>query len=86
MKLFKCIVDDGKQVFKSYTAAKSKKELLNIYGGNGTFEKIVDVTSDFFNEESAEHLNECLLAHGKWSEGERKLICALLDEHITNMR
>jgi len=85
MKLFKCIVDDGKQVFKAYTAAKSKKELLNVYGGNGTFEKITDVTNDYFNDKSVEHLDDCLAAT-KWGEGERKLICALLEEHINNKK
>lgn len=39
MKLYECIIDDGNSVFKTITAAKNKKELLNTYGGNGTFEK-----------------------------------------------
>jgi len=85
MKLFKCIVDDGKNVFKVLTAAKSKKELLNVYGGNGTFEKILDVTSDYFTDDSVDHLDECLAAT-RWGEGERKLICALLEEHINNKK
>ena len=46
MKLYECIIDDGTNVFKTVTAAKSKKELLNVYGGNGTFEKIKDITKD----------------------------------------
>ena len=85
MKLFKCIVDDGKQVYKSYVAAKNKKEMLNVYGGNGTFEKILDVTSDYFTDDSVEHLDDCL-ARTLWGEGERKLICALLEEHIRNKK
>lgn len=40
MKLYECIVDDGKDVFKTLTASKSKKELLSVYGGNGSFEKL----------------------------------------------
>ena len=50
MKLFKCIVDDGKDVFKTLIAVKNKKCLLDVYGGNGTFEKIDDVTNDYFVE------------------------------------
>lgn len=47
MKLFKCIIDDGQQVFKVFKAAKSKKALLDIYGGNGQFEKIEDVSENY---------------------------------------
>ncbi len=81
MKLYECIVDDGKNVFKVLTAAKNKKELLNVYGGNGTFEKITDVTKEYFTSESPELLNGHLEKMG-WGEGERKIICTLLEEHI----
>lgn len=81
MKLFKCIVDDGRDVFKTITPAKNKKELLEVYGGNGTFEKIEDVTKDFLNEESTEKLDTDLMLAG-WGETERRLICALVEQHI----
>lgn len=81
MKLFKCIIDDDKNVFKAFVAAKSKKELLYVYGGNGTFEKIQDVTKDYFIPESVKKLNDDLLIM-QWGEGERRLICALLQQHI----
>lgn len=81
MKLFECIVDDGKNVFKAIAAAKNRKELLDIYGGNGTFQKITDVTKEYFTNESPELLNDNLATMG-WGEGERKIICALLEEHI----
>lgn len=85
MKLFKCIVDDGREVFKTMTAAKNKKELLAVYGGNGTFEKIEDVTNEYFTEESPERLDTDLIRLG-WGEGERKLICALLEQHINGLK
>lgn len=85
MKLFKCIVDDGVSVFKTLTAAKSKKELLDVYGGNGTFEKIEDVTKEYFTDESPERLNDDLMRAG-WGEGERQIICALLREHIRSLK
>lgn len=85
MKLFKCIVDDGENIFKTLTAAKSKKELLEIYGGNGTFEKIEDVTNEYFNEKTLEHLAETL-TRARWGEGEINLICALLEEHIKGLK
>lgn len=85
MKLFKCIVDDGENVFKTLTAAKSKKELLEIYGGNGTFEKIEDLTNEYFTETSVACLNKSLKSSG-WGEGEINIICALLDQHIKGLK
>lgn len=81
MKLFECIVDDGTDVFKTTITAKSKKEMLNVYGGNRTFEKIKDVTNDYLIESSIEKLETDLLRTG-WGEGERKLICALVQQHL----
>ena len=81
MKLFKCLIDDGKDVFKSMIAVKNKKELLDVYGGNGTFEKIEDVTKDFLNESSLDKLDNDLMRM-QWGEGERKLIIALVKQHI----
>lgn len=85
MKLFECIIDDGKNVYKSLCTAKSKKELLDVYGGNGDFIKIKDITNEYFDETSAEELRNDLLRTG-WGEGETKLIVALLEEHIEKKR
>lgn len=87
MKLFKCIVDDGENVFKTLTAAKSKKELLEVYGGNGTFEKIEDVTNEYFSDliASIECLEESLRRTG-YGEGEISILCALLDQHIKGLK
>lgn len=81
MKLYECIVDDGKNVFKTTVATKNRKELLNVYGGNGTFEKITDVTENYLTEESTDRLDEDLIRTG-WGEAERKLICALVEQHV----
>ena len=81
MKLFECIVDDGESVFKTLTASKNKKELLSVYGGNGKFEKIKDVTSDYLNNESITKLYDSLCKTG-WGKGETELIVALVEEHL----
>lgn len=81
MKLFECIVDDGKEVFKTLTAAKSRKALIDVYGGNGDFIRIKDVTAEYFTEQSADLLDEHLLRMG-WGEGERRILCALLEAHL----
>lgn len=81
MKLFKCIIDDGKDVFKTYLAAKNKKDLLAKNAGNGNFEKITDETKEYFTFESVNKLRDSLTATG-WGAPETELICALLEEHI----
>lgn len=85
MKLFECIIDDGTDVYKSLCTAKSKKELLDVYGGNGDFIKIKDITNECFDETSAEELRNDLKKAG-WGEGETRLIVALLEEHIEKKR
>lgn len=85
MKLFECIIDDGTDVYKSLCTAKSKKELLDVYGGNGDFIKIKDITNEHFDETSAEELRNDLKKAG-WGEGETRLIVALLEEHIEKKR
>ena len=84
MKLYECIVDDGKDVFKTLTAAKNKKELLSVYGGNGSFEKIKDVTNDYFTNETPQKLASDLQMCG-WGRGEIELIKALVEEHIDKL-
>lgn len=85
MKLYNCIIDDGHGVVRFLAAVKSRKQLLARYGGNGTFEKITDVTGDYFTDETCEKLNDDLLRMG-WGEGERRLICALVDEHLSHRK
>lgn len=85
MKLFECIIDDEINVYKSLCTAKNKKELLDVYGGNGDFIKIKDITNEYFDETSAEKLRNDLIKAG-WGEGETRLIVALLEEHIEKKR
>lgn len=81
MKLYNCIIDDGHDVYRAFCAAKNRKQLLEDYGGNGEFEKIKDVTKEYLSEGSLEQLEADLLRTG-WGEGERRLIYALVEEHL----
>lgn len=81
MKLFECIIDDGRCVFKSTVAAENKETLLEIYGGNGEFVRIKDVTGDYLTDGSPELLAENLRSNG-WGEAEIALIVALLRQHL----
>lgn len=85
MRLFKCIVDDGDTVFKTFVAAKNRKELLNVYGGNGNFEKVEDVTSKYLTEKSVVDILEADLRRAGWSKEDRTIICALLEQHIDEL-
>lgn len=84
MKLYECIIDDGTNVFKTVTAAKNKKELLNVYGGNGTFEKIKDITKDT-QHMGVDYLRESLRTTG-WGEKEITLLTALLQQHLDSIK
>lgn len=44
LKIFEVVVDDGADVFKTSICATSKRELKEVWGGNGDFLKITDVT------------------------------------------
>ena len=85
MKLFECIVSNENDVYKALATAKNKKELMEVYGGNGTFEKIKDVTNEYFTDSSVECLDTSLRRTG-WGEAERKIICALLEQHIRGLK
>ena len=84
MKLYECIVDDETNVFKTMTAAKNKKKLLSVYGGNGSFEKIKDVTKEYFTEDTPDKLASDLQKCG-WGRGEIELIRALVEENIRKL-
>ena len=80
MKLYECIIDDGTNVFKTVTAAKNKKELLNVYGGNGT----LDITKDT-QHMGVDYLRESLRTTG-WGEKEITLLTALLQQHLDSIK
>ena len=79
MRLYNCIVDDGKDCYNIIVAAKDKKELLDMYGSNGTFDKITDVTREY-NTINVSMLEDTL-RRANYGKGEIALITALLEEH-----
>lgn len=81
MKLFDCIIDDGKNIFRSFVAAKNKKQLFEEIRGNGQLEKYIDVTANYFTKETLDKLENDLRCSG-WGRGERALILALVEEHM----
>ena len=85
MRLFKCIIDAGDNVFKAYTTGRTKKEMLNNYGWWKKFLKIEDVTSNYLNQDSIEQL-EIDLIDKSWNEAERVIILALIRQHIDSRK
>lgn len=81
IKMFKCIVDDGKDVFKAFLPAKDKKELLSVWGGNGDFVVIEDVTEDYAID--VNKLRDTLQRAG-YGVPEERMICYLVDKFYKN--
>lgn len=46
-KMYEMIIDDGTSVFKCTRLAKNIKNLRDIYGGNGEFVRVKEVTEKF---------------------------------------
>lgn len=82
MKLFESVVDDGTNVFKTVTPAKSKKEYLSIYGGNGEFIYTKDITKEYPLD--MDYLTEILL-ESKFGKIEQELIVALVASHMQSI-
>ena len=85
MKMFECVIIDGGNAFVEVLPGKSKKEMLAVWGGNGEFKSIKDVTSEYLSEDSANMVIRDLETCG-WGVAERRLIGALLEEHIKKSR
>ena len=83
MKMFECIIDDGKNVFKEVVAANSKRQMLDQWGGNGEFLRIKEVTKDYPID--TEKLQSDLPRLGWGIEGSR-LIMMLAEEHMRKQK
>lgn len=78
LKVFRCVVDDGEDAFVTYTTASSKEEIIDVYGGNGEFLKIEDVTAKVVikKENIAKLLKEAGL-----NKMQVSLISGLIEQH-----
>ena len=85
MKLFRCFINAGDHIFEAFATGKNKKAMLDVYGGNGDFEKVDDVTNNYLNEKSLERL-ESDLQNACWGKGEVALITGLVQEHLTSRK
>ena len=81
MRLFRCIVDDGCDIFKTFVPARNKNELLKVYGGNGDFIIIEDVTNLFINNNIINAIEADLQKAG-WDEIQIRFIKAILERNI----
>ena len=78
MKAFEMIIEDGERVFKCVRPAKDINQLKQIYGGNGDFVRIKDVTQEFPLD--VDYLRKVLRGEtvGHFGEHETDIICALV--------
>ena len=85
MKMFECVIIDGGNAFVEVLPGKSKKEMLAAWEGEGEFRLVKDVTSEYFSEDTVAMLVNDMETCG-WGLAERRLIGALLEEHIKKSR
>lgn len=93
MKVYECIIDDGKEVYKAQAVAKDETDLLRVYGGNGEFIKVTDISNTIIApahdyqaiNEAGDRLYDVLSTAG-YNDIEKTLICALLEDFLTNRK
>lgn len=78
IKKFECIIDDGKDVYKEYIAATSKKELLKKWGGAGEFVRIKEVPEVL---PSAAFVRKTLEQNG-YGKAECDLVYRILHQYV----
>ena len=83
MKAYEMIIDDG-HVFKCVRPAKDIKQLKEIYGGNGEFVRIKDVTEQYPID--VDIIRKVLQGQraGTFGEVETDIICALVQRLYDN--
>jgi len=79
MKIFEAIVDDGNDVFKSKGYAETEKDFKRIYGGNGEFVRVTDITAKYPLDTMKVY--EALEGHG-FGIVEAQYIKAILDNAL----
>lgn len=84
MKAYEMIIDGGEQVFKCVRPAKDIKQLKYIYGGNGEFVRIKDVTNDYPID--VDYLRDVLTGkhNGHFGEVETDIICSVIQRTYDN--
>lgn len=91
MKVYECIIDDGKNVYKSKAVAKNRDNLLDIYSCDGDLIKITDISDtilapprDYERINNAVERLQIVLLKENYSDIERALICELLCDFLVN--
>lgn len=83
INMYECIIDDGRDVFKTYLPGQSENALKEEWNGNGDFVRIQDVTNDFPID--VRHLHDVLKAGG-YGLAEERLICYLVEEFYAGVK
>lgn len=82
MKVFKAYIEDGRDVYRIIRPAESLNKFKSMYGGNGDFVKIEDITDTRYLLDM-QHLRQVLDRFSDFGEDEKDLIIATLQ--ITNI-
>ena len=81
MRMYNCVIDDGRNIFRRVIPARNRKELAEEIKGNGDLIKVTDETKEYLTvERSVDFLRETLTKAG-YGQPETDLLCRLLVEH-----
>lgn len=83
MRIYRCVVDAGHDVYAMNTCADSKRKAVEKFLGNGEVVKVSDVTTDVFNRRSLQRLYKTLVDAG-WDSLEAEYIQKLLARAIAH--
>lgn len=84
MKAYEMIIEDREHVFKCVRPAENVKQLKTIYGGNGDFVRIKDVTEQYpIDVDIIRNVLQGRRA-GTFGEIETDIICSLIQRLYDN--
>ena len=77
LKIYKTIISSGDECFMEYIPAKDKSQVIDVYGGNGEFEKIEEVDYPIYLD-----VLERTLKEAGYGRAERDIIIRTLRQSI----
>ena len=81
MRMYNCVIDDGKNIFRRVIPARNRKELAEEIKGNGDLIKVTDETKEYLTAEGSVELLRKTLMEAGYGLAENDLLCRLLEEH-----
>lgn len=82
MKVFFTVVKAGDcERYVQYLAGNNKEEILEIYGGNGEFETLKDVSNEVFSTNDLDRI-ESTLRENRFNEAQISCVLRMIEKFI----